>query len=174
MQNRVKNELIDRLKDRSAMIGIFGLGYVGLPLALRYCEAGFRVVGFDIDERKVDKLAAGRSDIARIAHSKIAGARDAGFEPTADFSKAAAVDALILCVPTPLGRHREPDLRFVTGTVETIVPYLRKGQVLSLESTTYPGTTEEELLPRRGTPAPRRIDGADGRRRYLSGLFART
>ena len=140
--------IIDQCSNRSATIGIFGLGYVGLPLALRYAEMGFRVTGFDIDTQKITQLTAGESYIEHITSDRIAAALKMGFEAEADFSKASAMDALILCVPTPLNKHREPDLSFVTETVDMITPHLRQGQIVALESTTYPGTTEEELLPR--------------------------
>ena len=144
----MKNTLLNKFKDRSATIGIFGLGYVGLPLALRYAEAGFKVIGFDTDAEKVARLMAGRSYIERIASARIAAARAAGFEATGDFARAAGVQALILCVPTPLNKHREPDLSFVLDTTERLLPCLAAGQALALESTTWPGTTEEALLPR--------------------------
>ena len=144
----MKNTLLNKFKDRSATIGIFGLGYVGLPLALRYAEAGFKVIGFDTDAEKVARLMAGRSYIERIGAKRIALARAAGFEATGDFSLAAGVEALILCVPTPLNKYREPDLGFVLDTTERLLPYLAAGQALALESTTWPGTTEEALLPR--------------------------
>ena len=137
-----------KLKNKEAVIGIAGLGYVGLPLMLRYNAIGYKVIGIDIDSEKVDKLNAGKSYIEHIAPSRIASACDNGFEATTDFSQAALCDALILCVPTPLNKYREPDISYVTNTMDAIKPYLRKGQVVSLESTTYPGTTEEELLPR--------------------------
>jgi UDP-N-acetyl-D-glucosamine dehydrogenase len=140
--------LIGKLADRSARIGILGLGYVGLPLVLRFSEVGYPVVGFDIDKGKVEALLEKRSYIEHIPAAKIGAAIDNGFVPTTDFSLASDVDALIVCVPTPLDRHREPDLSFVIGTVEAVLPHIRPGQVLSLESTTYPGTTDEELLPR--------------------------
>ena len=144
----MKNTLLNKFKDRSATIGIFGLGYVGLPLALRYAEAGFKVIGFDTDAEKVARLMAGRSYIERIGAKRIAEARAAGFEATGDFARAAGVEALILCVPTPLNKYREPDLSFVLDTTERLLPYLAAGQALALESTTWPGTTEEALLPR--------------------------
>ena len=142
------NNLLSRIKDKSAVIGIVGLGYVGLPLTLRFSEVGFRVIGFDIDQTKVDALKAGTSYIEHIRADAIKGATAKGFEPTTDFARASEADALILCVPTPLNRYREPDLSFVLDTTDSLVPYLRKGQLVSLESTTYPGTTDEELLPR--------------------------
>jgi len=139
---------IDKFTSREAVIGIVGLGYVGLPLMLRYNTIGFRVLGIDIDTAKVEKLNAGRSYIEHIACGHIAKARSSGFEATTDFSRVSECDALILCVPTPLNKYREPDMSFVIDTTNGIKPYLRAGQVVSLESTTYPGTTEEELLPR--------------------------
>lgn len=144
----MKDQLIRKFADRTAVIGIVGLGYVGLPLMLRYTDAGFRVLGFDIDTFKTGRLNAGESYIEHIPSGKIAAARQKGFEATDDFSRIAEADAVILCVPTPLNKYREPDISFVTGTTDAVKPYLRAGQVLSLESTTYPGTTEEELLPR--------------------------
>ena len=144
----MKDQLIRKFADRTAVIGIVGLGYVGLPLMLRYTDAGFRVLGFDIDTFKTGRLNAGKSYIEHIPSEKIAAARRKGFEATDDFSRIAEADAVILCVPTPLNKYREPDISFVTGTTDAVKPYLRAGQVLSLESTTYPGTTEEELLPR--------------------------
>ncbi|HHK5573586.1 TPA: nucleotide sugar dehydrogenase [Neisseria cinerea] len=144
----MKDQLIRKFADRTAVIGIVGLGYVGLPLMLRYTDAGFRVLGFDIDTFKTDSLNSGKSYIEHIPSEKIAAARRKGFEATDDFSRIAEADAVILCVPTPLNKYREPDISFVTGTTDAVKPYLRAGQVLSLESTTYPGTTEEELLPR--------------------------
>ncbi|WP_337157533.1 UDP-N-acetyl-D-glucosamine 6-dehydrogenase [Pseudomonas putida] len=139
---------IAKFKSKEAIIGIVGLGYVGLPLMLRYNAIGYRVLGIDINTVKVDMLNAGKSDIEHISHDSIAKACATGFEATADFARVSECDALILCVPTPLNKYREPDLSFVIDTANAIKPYLRAGQVVSLESTTYPGTTEEELLPR--------------------------
>ena len=144
----MKEQLIGRLKDRNAVIGVIGLGYVGLPLVLRYAEEHYRVIGFDVDARKVEALARGESYIEHIRPAKIAEALASGFEATADLSRVSEADAIILCVPTPLNKYREPDLTFVTRTVDSILPHLRPGQVVSLESTTYPGTSEEELRPR--------------------------
>ena len=141
-------QLIGLLEDRRAVVGVLGMGYVGQPLALRYAELGYKVIGFDIDAEKVGDLNAGRSHIEHISDADIRRANAAGLECTTDFSRAAEADALILCVPTPLNKYREPDLSYVINTTESIVPYLRAGQVVSLESTTYPGTTEEQLLPR--------------------------
>jgi UDP-N-acetyl-D-glucosamine dehydrogenase len=141
-------QLTAKLRDRTAVIGIIGLGYVGLPLTLRYSAVGFRVLGIDIDASKVARLNQGTSYIEHIPARDIEQARANGFEATADFSRASEADALIICVPTPLNAYREPDLSFVLGTTEALLPHMRSGQVLSLESTTYPGTTEEELRPR--------------------------
>lgn len=144
----MKNQLIEKLNNKTAVIGILGLGYVGLPLLLRYAEIGYKVLGIDIDQSKVDMLNQGKSYIEHIPSSAIAKSLEQGFEATSDFSRAAEADTLILCVPTPLNKYREPDLSYVTDTTDAVLPYLRKGHVLSLESTTYPGTTEEELFPR--------------------------
>lgn len=144
----MKNSVESRLNNRSATIGIVGLGYVGLPLMLRYREVGYSVLGFDIDPNKVSALRAGKSYIEHISHEAVTNAIASGFDATTDFSRAGEVDALILCVPTPLNKYREPDLSFVIKTTESLVPHLRAGQIVSLESTTYPGTTEEELKPR--------------------------
>ncbi|MGV6851184.1 MAG: nucleotide sugar dehydrogenase, partial [bacterium] len=142
------SSLHDKLNSKTAVIGILGLGYVGLPLMLRYADIGFKVLGIDIDQSKVDALTNGQSYIEHISAESIKHANQKGFEATTDFSRASECDALILCVPTPLDKYHQPDLSFVLDTTEAVVPYLRSGQVLSLESTTYPGTTEEELLPR--------------------------
>lgn len=143
-----KELALDRISTRGAVIGICGLGYVGLPLSLRFAQAGFRVIGFDIDRAKIDALNAGRSYIGHIGDAPVAAARARGFEATGDFARAAEADALILCVPTPLGHNRDPDLSFIIATLDSLAPHLRAGQLLSLESTTYPGTTEEVLRPR--------------------------
>lgn len=144
----MNQQLLEKLTNKTAVIGVVGLGYVGLPLVLRYSEVGYRVVGFDIDQSKIDHIEAGTSYIEHISAGSIARAVEQGFEATTDFNRASDVDALILCVPTPLNKYREPDLSFVLDTTDSLVPYLRAGQVVSLESTTYPGTTDEELLPR--------------------------
>ena len=140
--------LIKKLDDRSAVIGIIGMGYVGLPLMLRFTDVGYRVLGIDIDPDKVAKLNRGESYIEHIPSARLDAARKKGFRATADFAECREADALIICVPTPLDKYREPDLSFVIGTTESIVPHLRAGQIVSLESTTYPGTTDEELKPR--------------------------
>jgi len=143
-----RQQLLAKLANKSAVIGIFGLGYVGLPLALRYAEVGFTVIGFDIDSGKVDALNAGSSYIEHITSKAVAAARKRKFEATTDFARGTEADALIICVPTPLSKFREPDLSFVLKTTDSLLPYLRSGQIVSLESTTYPGTTDEELKPR--------------------------
>jgi len=137
-----------RMAERTALIGVVGLGYVGLPLALRFAEAGFRVLGFDIDPAKLERLAAGQSYIEHIRDEQVAAAVASGLALTGDMRRAGEADAVILCVPTPLSRTREPDLRYVKTTLDAIAPALRPGQVVSLESTTYPFTTEEEVVPR--------------------------
>jgi len=144
----IKQASVARFKRKEAIIGIVGLGYVGLPLMLRYNAIGFKVLGIDIDTSKVDALNSGKSYIEHISGEKIAQACESGFEATTDFKRVAECDALILCVPTPLNKYREPDMSFVVNTTDAIKPFLRAGQIVSLESTTYPGTTEEELLPR--------------------------
>ena len=141
-------ELLTRLEQKSAKIGIIGLGYVGLPLVLRYCEVGYNVIGFDVDHSKIELLHKGRSYIEHIRSEDLARFIGRNLEATTDFSRVAEVDALILCVPTPLSKHREPDLSFVLSTMDSVSPHLHAGMVLSLESTTYPGTTDEELKPR--------------------------
>lgn len=146
--SELSSKLIKKLKHKSALIGILGLGYVGQPLLLRYSELGYKVIGFDVDEGKVQNLNSGHSKIAHIDDARIQGAVNAGFEATTDFTRVAECDALILCVPTPLNKYREPDMSYVVNTTDMMKPYLREGQVVSLESTTYPGTTEEILKPR--------------------------
>ena len=155
----MKEQLILRIKDHRAVVGVVGLGYVGLPLMLRFAEVGFPTLGFDIDETKVDKLKKGRSYIGHIPSSaiaerskervQIAGGKTLPLlDATNDYSRASEADVLILCVPTPLSRNREPDLSYVRNTVNSLLPQLRPGQIISLESTTYPGTTEEEVRSR--------------------------
>lgn len=151
-----KIDLIQRIEKRNAMVGIVGLGYVGLPLLLRCCEAGYNVVGFDVSEGKVASLSKGKSYIEHIPDCRIKAylsgtqeLRNSGtFEATCDFARAIETDIIILCVPTPLNKYREPDLHFITNTIDSLLPYFRAGQMLCLESTTYPGTTDEELAPR--------------------------
>ena len=138
---------LERLESRTANIGVIGLGYVGLPLSLLLSAAGFKVTGFDIDEKKVTDLEAGRSYIFRIEHTEIQTAREQGLRATTDFSRLSDMDAIIMCVPTPLTEHREPDLSYVEKTAQAAAPWLREGQLVVLESTTYPGTTEELMIP---------------------------
>ena len=140
-------ELKQKVETRQARIGIVGMGYVGLPLALLFSGERFQVTGFDIEARKVSTLNGGGSYIVRILPQSIQQAQKAGFRATADYSEIARMDAVIICVPTPLNEHHEPDLSFVTGTVESIAPYIHEGQLIVLESTTYPGTTEEVVVP---------------------------
>ena len=141
-------ELLEKIKNKKVKIGIIGLGYVGLPLGLEFAGKGFDVLGFDLDERKIESLKEGKSYIKHISSEKIQKAvSDDKLRATSDFSKISEMDAIIICVPTPLNEHREPDMSYVEGTARTIAKYLRKGQLIILESTTYPGTTEEILLP---------------------------
>lgn len=140
--------IVSRFRAHRATIGIMGLGYVGLPLACTIARKGFSVLGFDIDDSKVDQINAGTSYIGHISSDEIGEMRKTGrFAATCDFSRLGEVDAIILCVPTPLTRHREPDLTYVTQTTESIAPHLRRGQLVVLESTTYPGTTRDVLRP---------------------------
>ncbi|MGO9318868.1 MAG: nucleotide sugar dehydrogenase [Terracidiphilus sp.] len=139
--------LIERIESREARIGIVGMGYVGLPLALLFSGQRFKVTGFDVVQSRVDMLNAGKSYIVRISPGEIQDAQSAGFHATTEYAEAAHMDAIIICVPTPLNEHHEPDLSFVTGTVKSIAPWLHEGQLIVLESTTYPGTTEEIVAP---------------------------
>ena len=141
------SELKTKIEARQARVAVIGLGYVGLPLALLYTEQKFPVTGFDIDQRKVSTLAQGGSYIYRIPATEIQEARAQGFEATADYSRVSQMDAIIICVPTPLNEYHEPDLSYITNTAQAFAPYLRAGQLVILESTTYPGTTEEVLIP---------------------------
>jgi len=141
------DQLATKLEDRTARIGVIGLGYVGLPLVLLFSEQDFRITGFDIDPKKIDVLSKGGSYIVRIPETEIQAAQHKGFTATADYSLISSMDAVIICVPTPLNDHHEPDLSFISATAESIAPHLRPGQVIVLESTTYPGTTEELLIP---------------------------
>jgi UDP-N-acetyl-D-glucosamine dehydrogenase len=141
--------LFARIHNKSSVIGVVGLGYVGLPLVLAYARAGYQAIGIDIDASKIDHLYAGRSYIKHIPSDQVAQVRSSGkLDATSDFSRVRDCDAIILCVPTPLDEHLEPDLSYITGTLDSVVAHLRAGQVLSLESTTYPGTTEEEVVTR--------------------------
>lgn len=140
--------LLSRLDTREAIIGVIGLGYVGLPLAAAVAHAGFRAVGFDIDPAKPVQLNAGRSYIPAVSDEALADlVRQGRFEATAEFDRLSDCDVVVICVPTPLTRHREPDLSFIRATGQTIAAHLRSGQLIVLESTTYPGTTNEVLKP---------------------------
>lgn len=140
-------ELKSKIATRSAKIGVIGLGYVGLPLALLFTEETFPVTGFDIDSRKVKTLGEGGSYIFRIPAEQIQAATRQGFKATSEYARIAEMDAIIICVPTPLNEYMEPDLSFITSTAQAVAPHLRAGQLVILESTTYPGTTEEVLVP---------------------------
>jgi UDP-N-acetyl-D-glucosamine dehydrogenase len=141
------SELKSKIESRQAQVAVIGLGYVGLPLVLLYSEQKFKVTGFDIDTRKVDTLNSGGSYIFRIEAADIQQARKTGFTATSDYARLRDMDAVIICVPTPLNEYHEPDLSYITGTAHSIAPHLRPGQLIILESTTYPGTTEEVLVP---------------------------
>jgi UDP-N-acetyl-D-glucosamine dehydrogenase len=141
-------DFIERVRDRRCTVGIIGQGYVGLPLALVFVEAGFTVVGFDLDSAKVEMLNRGESYIKHIGAERVATAVASGrFQASADFEGLSSCDAVLICVPTPLGRHREPDLTFVHDSARAVARHLRAGQLVVLESTTYPGTTDEEVQP---------------------------
>jgi UDP-N-acetyl-D-glucosamine dehydrogenase len=144
---RTFNSTIDKIKQRQARVGIIGLGYVGLPLALLFTEQKFVVTGFDIDKRKVDTLTQGGSYIYRIGADEIKAANAQGFSATSDYARIEDMDAVIICVPTPLNEYHEPDLSYITDTTHAIAPHLQPGQLVVLESTTYPGTTEEVMVP---------------------------
>jgi UDP-N-acetyl-D-glucosamine dehydrogenase len=152
-------ELTRKIESRQAQIGIVGMGYVGLPLALLFSDARFRVTGFDIDSRKVEALNQGGSYIVRIPATEIQLARENGFNATSDYARIADMDIVIICVPTPLNEYHEPDLSYITGTVKSIAPQVHEGQLIILESTTYPGTTEEIVIPllEQGNPAGLRV-----------------
>ena len=148
LHSHALGRLEDLINQRTARVGIYGLGYVGLPLALRFAEVGLKVIGFDVDAAKVRQLNTGGSYIERLTPQVIQRAQAQGFEATTDFARSTEVDALIICVPTPLNAHREPDLSFIVATIEAALPHMRTGQLVSLESTTWPGTTDEILAPR--------------------------
>lgn len=144
----IRDNLLDLITSRETTVGVIGMGYVGLPLALVFCEAGFTAIGFDIDPEKTTSLNRGESYIKHIGPERVATCRATQrFSATTDFFRLASCDAVLICVPTPLGRHREPDLSFVLNTTREVAAHLRPGQLVVLESTTYPGTTDEEMLP---------------------------
>ncbi len=143
-----KTELLNKIADKSIKVGIIGLGYVGLPLGLEFTSKDIEVLGFDLDQKKVDDINNGKSYIKHIDQKRIEKSVKAKkLKATADFSLMPTCDAIIICVPTPLNEHREPDMKYITSTSDRIQKYLRPGQIVTLESTTYPGTTEEILLP---------------------------
>ncbi len=140
--------LLRKFETRKAKIGVIGLGYVGLPLACAICAAGFQAIGFDIDQPKIQMLKKGQSYIGNIHNDKVSEfVRGGKFHPTSDFKRLAEVDAILLCVPTPLNRNREPDMTYIVKTSETVARHLKRGQVIVLESTTYPGTTRDVMRP---------------------------
>jgi UDP-N-acetyl-D-glucosamine dehydrogenase len=141
-------DLLKKINDKQAVIGVVGLGYVGLPLLMEFVEKGFKTIGFDIDDRKVVKLNAGQSYIKHIDEKRVKKVRDSKlFEATADFKRIPEADCILICVPTPLTKHREPDMSFIVNTSEELTKYIRKGQFIVLESSTYPGTTEDVMKP---------------------------
>ncbi len=165
---------LDRVADRSAHVGIVGLGYVGLPLTLLFAEDRFRITGFDIDAGKVDKLNRGESYIHRIEPEHIHAAQQSGFVATTDFAEVANLDAVIICVPTPLHHDHTPDMSYVVSTIEAIAPHLHRGQMVVLESTTYPGTTQEiivECVERHGNRVMHSPTGASPNETVLDGVM---
>ncbi|HLW53097.1 MAG TPA: nucleotide sugar dehydrogenase [Candidatus Angelobacter sp.] len=163
--------LANKLDNRTARIGVIGLGYVGLPLVLLFSEQKFKVTGFDIDPKKIKILSEGGSYIVRIPETEIQAAKKAGFTATSEYSGIAEMDAVVICVPTPLDDHHEPDLSYISATAEAIAPHVRPGQLIVLESTTYPGTTEELLIPIL-EKNPRRLKAARGEETNGQSFFA--
>jgi UDP-N-acetyl-D-glucosamine dehydrogenase len=148
MTSAAARGLAEKIAARTARVGIIGMGYVGLPLAVASHQAGFSVMGFDVDQARIETLNAARSPIGRIDNATLKAMLDSGrFAVTGDYAELKHCDVIIICVPTPLNRHREPDLSYITGTAEGIAPNLRVGQLISLESTTYPGTTRDVMKP---------------------------
>jgi len=144
----MSQSLRQKIENKTAIIGIVGLGYVGLPLVERFLSVGLKVIGFDNDKEKINSLCHGESYIEHIKPEPLFQSYQNGFfSPTTDYSLINTVDTIILCLPTPLNKNREPDISFIVGTTQSIIHYLRQGQLISLESTTYPGTTEEVLRP---------------------------
>ncbi len=167
------SDLKSKIEQKQARVAVIGLGYVGLPLALLYTEQKFSVTGFDIDARKISTLEQGGSYIFRIPAAEIQAAKKKGFNATAEYARLTEMDAIIICVPTPLNEYHEPDLSFITDTAKSIAPHLRPGHLVILESTTYPGTTEEVLIPilekgnRQGLKASRG-DASTGQEFYVA------
>jgi UDP-N-acetyl-D-glucosamine dehydrogenase len=140
--------LLERIQKKEAKIGVVGLGYVGLPLVIEFCKSGFSVTGLDIDEKKIEALSKGKSFIKHIPDEKIQALNKVGsFKASADFEQIKNLDCILICVPTPLNKNREPDMSYIVSTAKQIAPHMKKGQLVILESTTYPGTTQEVLLP---------------------------
>jgi UDP-N-acetyl-D-glucosamine dehydrogenase len=144
---RIEDRLLAKIASRTASVGVIGMGYVGLPLALLFSEQHFPVTGFDIDGSKIDKLSRGESYIHRIPATEIQSAQAHGFSATTDYERVRDLDVVLICVPTPLTEHREPDLSYIVSTCENIAPHIKPGQLIILESTTYPGTTEDVVVP---------------------------
>jgi len=148
MKEKLSDQLIQRILRKDVTVGVIGMGYVGLPLVLRFCEEGFRILGFDVDSKKVAALKRGRSYLKSISSSRLSQyLRYGNFDVTDDFSRLNEPDCILICVPTPLTEKMEPDLQYIEKTTEAIREHLRKGQLIVLESTSYPGTTEELILP---------------------------
>ena len=140
--------LLERIQKKDAKIGVVGLGYVGLPLVIEFCKSGFSVTGLDIDEKKIETLSKGKSFIKHIPDEKIQTLNEVGsFKASADFEQIENLDCILICVPTPLNKNREPDMSYIVSTAKQISPHMKKGQLIVLESTTYPGTTQDVLLP---------------------------
>lgn len=143
----LKEIIIKKINNKSSVIGIIGLGYVGIPLSLSFVNAGFKVIGFDIDSKKLEQIKNKKSYIWSITSQNLNNALLKGFEVTNNFSKIDDVDVIVVCVPTPLTKYGQPDLKYLINSINLIKPHLKKGQLISIESTTYPGTTEEEIIP---------------------------
>lgn len=144
----MKNEFLSKIEKKELVVGVVGLGYVGLPLLLCFVEKGFKGIGFDIDANKPKMLSEGRSYIKHISNERISNAVKSGlFTTTTNFSKIKECDAILIAVPTPLNKNREPEMEYIVSTCESLFPHLRKGQLIVLESTTYPGTTVEVMIP---------------------------
>ena len=142
-----KSHIADKIRSKESIIGVIGLGYIGIPLAMRFIDESFKVYGFEINHNKVDKLKSGKSYINNISSSKISSAIKNGFCPSTSFENINKTDVIIICVPTPLKPNKDPDLSYIHGTLDLIKPFLKENQTLILESTTYPGTTEELIVP---------------------------
>ncbi|MDC1123358.1 nucleotide sugar dehydrogenase [Nitrospinaceae bacterium] len=140
--------LLEKIQKKDAKIGVVGLGYVGLPLVIEFCKSGFSVTGLDIDEKKIEALSKGKSFIKHIPGEKIQALNEVGsFKASSDFEQIKNLDCILICVPTPLNKNREPDMSYIVSTAKQIAPHMKKGQLIALESTTYPGTTQDVLLP---------------------------